>query len=120
MESILFRRSTWRIEVNQNIIPAYLQRKRSQFAFAGPDAFAGFYIKLPLVDWTNNNTAFLFTRVQDAAHVRTDIVYCVKFAVDIVYSDIIPLQLYRDTIAGGHAVHRCRFHVSRRFLTHRC
>ena len=116
----MFRWDTWRFEVNQNVTPAHLQRECSQFAFAGPNAFSGLHIKLPLVDWTNNHAAFLFARVQDAANVGTDIVYSEKLALDVVDPDEIPLQLYRDTISGGHAVRLCHFHVSRHFLTHRC
>ena len=71
------------------------------------------------MDWTNKNTIRLFARVQNAAHMRTDIIYGVVLTIDIVDSDEITFQLHGDTVPGGHAVGLCRFYKSRRSLIHR-
>ena len=72
------------------------------------------------MDWTNNNPALLFARVQNAAHVRTSIIYGVIFAIHIMDADEMTFQPYGDAVTGGHLVRLSRFYESRRFSTLRC
>ena len=69
------------------------------------------------MDGANNNAILPLARVQDAAHVGTDVVYGIILAIDIVDSDIITFKLHGDTVSRGYPAGLCRFDESRRFLT---
>ena len=53
-----FSRYTWGGNVNIDLVFKYLHRVGRDLTFFGPNALAGFHIKFPLVNWTNNNIVF--------------------------------------------------------------
>ena len=71
------------------------------------------------MDWTDNDTAFLFARVQNAAHMRTSVVHSEIIAINIVDSDEMTFQLYGDAAARGNVIGLGGFHESGRVLTDR-
>ncbi len=71
------------------------------------------------MDWTDNDTAFLFARVQNTAHVRTGVVHSEIIAINIVDSDEMTFQPYGDAATRGNVIGLGGFHESGRVWTDR-